>query len=90
MIIVMTNGNATQTSSLNSAPGASQMTREDYRKFRGQFEKSLVKDVIPYIEKNYRVKVGKQYRAIAGLSMGGGHTWANWRSYLSKFAPMLF
>lgn len=38
------------------------------------FPESLVKDVIPYIEKNYRVATNKDSRGIAGLSMGGGHT----------------
>lgn len=73
MIIVMTNGNAWQTSSLRTSPGSLELTREDYQKVRGKFEKSLVEDVIPFVEKNYRVKTGKENRAIAGLSMGGGH-----------------
>ena len=33
-----------------------------------------MKDVVPYIEKNYRVIANKDNRAISGLSMGGGHT----------------
>jgi enterochelin esterase-like enzyme len=33
-----------------------------------------VKDVIPFVEKHYRVIANKGSRAIAGLSMGGGHT----------------
>ncbi|PZX54811.1 esterase [Algoriphagus chordae] len=74
MIIVMTNGNAWQTSTLRNVPGTSAPTRETYAKFHGQFEKSLVKDVVPYIEKNYRVKATKESRALAGLSMGGAHT----------------
>ena len=73
MIIVMTNGNAWQTSSLRTAPGSPEFTREDYQKVRGKFEKSLIEDVIPFIEKEYRVSIGKESRAIAGLSMGGGH-----------------
>jgi len=74
MIVVMTNGNAFQTSSLKTAPDAPVLTRENYRQYSGLFEKSLVKDVIPFVEKTYRVKPGKENRAIAGLSMGGGHT----------------
>jgi enterochelin esterase family protein len=35
-----------------------------------------VKDVIPFVEKNFRVMASKDDRAIAGLSMGGGHTLA--------------
>lgn len=34
------------------------------------YEKLLVEDCIPFIEKNFRVKTGKWNRAIAGLSMG--------------------
>lgn len=74
MIIVMTNGNAFQTSSLQTSPDAPELTRENYMQYSGLFEKSLVKDVVPFIEKTYRVKTGKENRAIAGLSMGGGHT----------------
>jgi enterochelin esterase family protein len=40
----------------------------------GKFEESLVKDVIPFVENNYRVKADPVHRAIAGLSMGGYHT----------------
>jgi len=45
-----------------------------YQRLAGKFEEHLVKDVVPYIEKNYRVLPGRDNRAIAGLSMGGGHT----------------
>jgi enterochelin esterase family protein len=34
------------------------------------FERLLIEDCIPYIEKNYRVRTGKWNRALAGLSMG--------------------
>ena len=33
-----------------------------------------MKEIIPYIEKHYRVIANEDNRAIAGLSMGGGHT----------------
>jgi len=71
MIVVMTNGNLFQTSSLQTAPGSPPVTRENFMQYAGQFEKSLVKDVIPYVEKNFRVKANKDSRAVAGLSMGG-------------------
>ena len=44
------------------------------QRYEGSYPESLVKDVIPYIEKRYRVKADRNDRAIAGLSMGGGHT----------------
>jgi enterochelin esterase family protein len=74
MLIVMTNGNAWQTSTLRNKPGIGAITRESFSQFQGKFEESLVKDVVPYIEKNYRVIKNKDGRALAGLSMGGGHT----------------
>jgi len=42
--------------------------------YEGSYPQSLVKDVIPFVEKRYRVQAVKDDRAIAGLSMGGGHT----------------
>ena len=36
------------------------------------FEKDLLTDLIPFIEKTYSVAAGRESRAIAGLSMGGG------------------
>jgi enterochelin esterase family protein len=33
-----------------------------------------VAEIVPFIEKHYRVLPGMENRAIAGLSMGGGHT----------------
>ena len=38
------------------------------------FEKELKQVIIPFVEKNYRVKTESQYRALAGLSMGGIQT----------------
>ena len=73
MIVVMTNGNAWSS----AAPGEEPKTEANpdfTRMAQGGFEKSLVADVIPYVEKNYRVLTDKNNRAIAGLSMGGMHT----------------
>lgn len=36
------------------------------------FEKELLTDLIPFIEKTYPVKSDRESRALAGLSMGGG------------------
>jgi enterochelin esterase-like enzyme len=36
------------------------------------FEKDLLNDLIPYIQKKYPVYTDREHRAIAGLSMGGG------------------
>jgi enterochelin esterase family protein len=40
----------------------------------GKFEDEFVKDIMPYVEKHYRVQTGQPNRAIAGLSMGGAQT----------------
>jgi enterochelin esterase-like enzyme len=40
----------------------------------GVFEKELTQSIIPFVEKNYRVKTDAGSRALAGLSMGGIQT----------------
>ncbi len=43
---------------------------EDPVFYPGDFDSELIKDCIPFIETNFRVKKGKSSRAIAGLSLG--------------------
>jgi enterochelin esterase-like enzyme len=77
MIVVMTNGNANQAGAQNEVPPLPSTGEEGmavYQRYAGKFEEHLVKDVIPFIEKNFRTLTGKDNRAIAGLSMGGAHT----------------
>src|ERR1051326_821450 len=97
MIVVMPNGNATQTVSQGYAYGPTPARQSVQapappplqgaagggrggagarppQPYAGSYPESLVKDVIPFVEKNYRVIANKDSRAIAGLSMGGGHT----------------
>src|SRR5262249_13386690 len=38
------------------------------------FEKDLLKDLIPFVEKKYSIKADRESRALAGLSMGGGQS----------------
>ena len=42
--------------------------------YEGSYPQSLVNEVIPFIDKNYRTIRNQDSRAIAGLSMGGMHT----------------
>ena len=44
------------------------------RRMGGAFEEVLIKDIIPMVEKNYRVIADSEHRAMAGLSMGGMQT----------------
>jgi len=76
MIVVITNGNPDAVSApldkpLNTntkeLPGIGSMAS-------GRFEESLVKDVVPYIEQNYRVIADADHRALSGFSMGGYQT----------------
>ena len=50
------------------------------------FEKDLLDDLIPYIEKNFPVVANRESRAIAGLSMGGGQSLNFGLGNLDKFA----
>ena len=50
------------------------------------FEKDLLNDLIPYIEKEFPVLTDRENRAIAGLSMGGGQALNFGLGHLDKFA----
>jgi enterochelin esterase-like enzyme len=50
------------------------------------FERDLLDDLIPYIEKNYPALKDKDNRAIAGLSMGGGQSLNIGLGNLDKFS----
>jgi enterochelin esterase family protein len=51
-----------------------------------EFVQDFNGDILPYVEKNYRVHTDRQNRAIAGLSMGGAHTLSIAIPQLEKFA----
>lgn len=73
MIIVMPDANTGQRGYTNSVTG-------DWR-----YEDFFFEEFMPYIEKTYRIKGEKRYRAVAGLSMGGGGTF-----YYALHHPELF
>jgi enterochelin esterase-like enzyme len=62
MIIVMPDGNTGQRGYFNSPKG-------DWN-----YEDFFFQEFMPFIEKTYRIRAEKRYRAISGLSMGGGGT----------------
>jgi enterochelin esterase-like enzyme len=51
-----------------------------------RFPNSIVNDVIPFVEKRYRVIANRDSRAIAGLSMGGAATFFTGFTNLDKFS----
>lgn len=50
------------------------------------FQQDFVNDIMPYIEKNYRVLIDNRHRALAGLSMGGAQTLNIAFANLDKFS----
>lgn len=60
MIIVMPDANTGRRGYFNSPTG-------DWR-----YEDFFFDELMPHVEKTYRIKGEKRYRAVAGLSMGGG------------------
>jgi enterochelin esterase family protein len=50
------------------------------------FTREFVEDVMPYVERHYRVLTDRPNRAIAGLSMGGSQTLDIAFRHLAKFA----
>lgn len=85
MIVVMTNGNASQ----EAAPGESSEATvpagmQTPKTMEGSMESSFP-DVVKFIDANYRTIPQKSGRAIAGLSMGGFHS-----LHISKEYPGMF
>jgi len=62
MIIVMPDANTGQRGYFNDIKG------------EWRYEDFFFQELMPYVEKTYRIKGEKRYRAVAGLSMGGGGT----------------
>ncbi|MCA0933740.1 esterase family protein [Lutimonas saemankumensis] len=62
MIIVMPDANTGQRGYFNNIDG------------KWNYEDFFFEELMPYVEKNFRIKKEKRYRAISGLSMGGGGT----------------
>ena len=62
MIIVMPDANTTRRGYSNNATGT------------WLYEDFFFKELMPFVEKKYRIKTEKRCRAIAGLSMGGDGT----------------
>ena len=60
MVIVMPDANSGQRGYFNDIKG------------EWRYEDFFFQEFMPFIEKTYRVKSDKRYRAVAGLSMGGG------------------
>lgn len=70
-----------------SAEGAAPGQRLGLAGFTGAtFTEMMLTDLIPMIEKTYRVLPGRENRAMAGLSMGGMQTFLTTLANLDKFA----
>jgi enterochelin esterase-like enzyme len=94
MIIVMDNLNAAKPGEDGSIffarwlrPAAPGEPRRGLAGFTGAtFTEMMLTDLIPAIEKTYRVLPGRETRAMAGLSMGGMQTFLTTLANLDKFA----
>jgi len=69
MLVVMPNGRAMK----DDRPVGNIFSSDKIEAF-SRFEDDLLKDLIPFVEKNYPVLSDRKNRAIAGLSMGGGQS----------------
>jgi enterochelin esterase-like enzyme len=81
MIVVMPNGRAMK----DDRAGGNIFDSAKVQAF-ATFEKDLLNDLIPFIEKKYPVLKDREHRAIAGLSMGGGQSLNFGLGNLDKFA----
>ena len=83
MVIAMPAGH---TNASNSMGGLMRGRSAGGAQPRDEFFEDFVNDVMPYIEKNYRIITDRPHRAIAGLSMGGAQTLNVAFAHLDKFA----
>lgn len=101
MIVVMPNGNSDQAAvssdSYPLTPASNQRPiTQGFNNQNVSFEKSLVKDIIPFVEANYRALANKENRAVIGYSMGGGQTFRitldnpDVFGYIGAFGPAIF
>jgi len=62
------------TSMVIVMPDANTGTRGYFNDLKGEwrYEDFFFEEFMPFVEKTYRIKTEKRYRAVAGLSMGGG------------------
>jgi enterochelin esterase-like enzyme len=81
MIVVLPNGRAMKD---DRATG-NIMAADKVQAF-ATFEKDLLNDLIPFVEKKFPVYTDREHRAIAGLSMGGGQSLNFGLGNLDKFA----
>ncbi len=81
MIVVMPNGRAMR----DDSPGSNIFAPEKQEGF-ANFGVELINDLIPFIDTTYSVKPGREARAIAGLSMGGGQALNFGLAHLDTFA----
>lgn len=81
MIVVMPNGRA-----MKDDRAIGNIFEKDKVEAFATFEKDLLNDLIPFIEKTYPTLTDKDNRAIAGLSMGGGQSLNFGLGNLDKFS----
>lgn len=67
-------------------PGGRPPVRRPMFHLSNTFTEMMLTDLIPMIEKTYRVAPGRENRAMAGLSMGGMQTFTTGLEHLDKFA----
>jgi enterochelin esterase-like enzyme len=85
MIVVMPQGHALQ----GAGVGPLIRFQGETSMFSPRFPKDLFDDVIPLVERNFRVRADADHRAIAGLSMGGGQALSIGLTNLDKFHYVL-
>ena len=85
MIVVMPQGHALQGA--NVGPLVRLAGETDM--FSKRFSPDLLQDVIPLVERSYRVYADADHRAIAGLSMGGGQALSIGLTYPDMFRYVL-
>lgn len=75
MIVVISNGNVSTSGGYTSTAMAA-------------FKEEITKNIVPYVDKNYRTLANVKDRALCGLSMGGGQSFYTGLESLDYFASV--
>ena len=86
MLVVMPAGHVNGAGAALGAPTAGGSENPGLGPGPDPFVNDFLSDLMPYVEKNYRVLTDRQNRAIAGLSMGGFQTLNIAVPHLDQFA----
>ena len=87
MLVVMERGYAVKPDGTPGAPNGGQPgSPSNFNRLFSAFDEVETKDLVPYIDTNFRTIADRDHRALAGLSMGGMQSYVIGLNHLDLFS----